>query len=109
MRLHRTQRKLHGWPNPKVGQKVKINADRSFSISKDGVEEYRKGGKKDWWDIELEAPAGTIGVYISPKAISEKHNNKYIRQMEVIVGPDTPAEIIDIDEVNKVIKLRVIV
>ncbi|WP_406532502.1 phage minor head protein [Methanobrevibacter sp.] len=111
MLLHRTQRKLHGWPNPKVGQKVTINADRSFSISKEGVDEYRKGGKKGWWNIELEAPAKTKGVYISPKAISEEHNNKYIRQMEVIVGPDTPAEIIYIDPSpdKKLIRLRAIV
>ena len=109
MRLHRTQRKLHGWSNPKVGQKVTINADRSFSISKEGVDEYRKGGKKGWWTIELEAPAKTKGVYISPKAISEKHNNKYIRQMEVIVGPDTPTEIKYIDPDEKLIILRAIV
>lgn len=114
MKLHRTQRKLHEWPNPKVGDKVTINANRSFSISREGVEEYRKGGKKGWWNIELVAPAGMDGVYISPKAISEEHNNKYIRQMEVIGGPDIQAEITyigpDPDESGKnLIRLEAII
>ena len=94
IRLHRTQRKLNGWPNPKVGDNVTINANRSFSISKEGVEEYRKESeKKGWWNIELVAPVGMEGVYISPRAISDEHNNRYIRQMEVIGGPDILAEI----------------
>lgn len=108
MVLHRTQEKLHGWINPKVGDKVILPEYRSTAISKEGVETYKNVYKQKWWDLIIMAPQGTKGTYIAPKALSKKHKNKYIREMEVILGPDTPMEIEKIDFVKKKITLKVI-
>lgn len=108
MVLHRTQEKLHMGNNPKPGDTVTLSSYRSTAISEEGVDYYRKGSKKDWWDLIIYAPAGTKGVYISPKAINPEKNNKYIRQMETILGPDTKAEILEIKTYEKEIYLKVI-
>ena len=91
-----------------VGDKVTLPEYRSTSISKEGVDSYKKGRKSKWWNLTIYAPEGTNGVYISPKALSKKHNNKYIRQMEVILGPDTQMEIKEINFKEKEIILQVI-
>lgn len=113
MVLHRTQEKLHMGLNPKVGDKVTINSYRSTSISREGMNYYKDpeelDRRKNWWNLTIEAPAGTKGAYISPKALDKEKNNKYISQMEVILGPDTPAEILEINYETKEILLRVIV
>ena len=48
------------------------------------------------------------GVYISPKAINLEKNNKYIKQMETILGPDTKLEILEIKSYKREIYLKVV-
>lgn len=108
MVLHRTQEKLNMGNNPRPGEVITLPSYRSTAISKEGVDYYKKGGKKNWWDLIIYAPAGTKGTYISPKAINLKENNKYIKQMEAILGPDTKLEILEIKSYKREIYLKVV-
>lgn len=107
MVLHRSQEKLYMGNNPRPGDVVTLPSYRSTSISKEGMD-YYKDNVKDWWDLYIYAPAGTKGVYISPKAINPEKNNKYIKQMETILGPDTKVEILEIKSYKREIYLKVV-
>lgn len=107
MVLHRSQEKLYMGNNPRPGEVVTLPSYRSTSISKEGMD-YYKDNVKDWWDLYIYAPAGTKGVYISPKAINPEKNNKYIKQMETILGPDTKLEILEIKSYKREIYLKVV-
>lgn len=85
-----------------------LSSARSVSISKEGTIDYVGKAKSYNWELEIEAPVGTKACYIAPKAKSEKHGTKYIRQMETILDRDTPCDILEIidDDVKNIHKVR---
>ena len=97
MTLWRCETKLHLGDNPQVGQIITFKGFNSTAITKEGMQYFEKTSNKSIKAyIEIEAPIGTRGAYISPLAPS-----KYMPEMEFLLQKDTNVEILELGKMGK--------
>ena len=124
MMLYRVQEHLYLGDNPQVGDIVDFANSRSTAISKEGALWFSKTNSKEMkYLIEIEAPAGTKGVYLAPikrgeilKEDSPYKGEKFANEMEFLLKK-SKVEIVEMGkrkvkgangESLKVVKLRIV-